>query len=60
MADRIHHLLDRWLAEAPERPFIHLPGRTLTYADLGRLVDALELELRADGVRPGDRVMVVA
>ncbi len=60
MADRIHHLLDRWLAEAPERPFIHLPGRTLTYADLGRLVDALEQELRADGVRPGDRVMVVA
>ncbi|GAB2485585.1 class I adenylate-forming enzyme family protein [Comamonas humi] len=60
MAERIHELLDRWLAEAPERPFIHLPGRTLSYADLGRLVDALEQELRADGVRPGDRVMVVA
>ena len=32
----------------------------MTYAQVGALVDALEAELRADGVRPGDRVMVVA
>ena len=32
----------------------------MTYRDVGALVDALEAELRADGVRPGDRVMVVA
>ncbi len=57
---RIHELLDRWLAEAPERPFIHLPDHSLSYADLGMLADALEGELRADGVRPGDRVLVVA
>lgn len=60
MPERIHELLDRWLAEAPRRPFIHLPDRTLSYADLGALADALEHELRADGVRPGDRVLVVA
>ena len=60
MARRIHELLDRWLAEAPERPFIHLSDRSLSYADLGMLADALEGELRADGVRPGDRVLVVA
>ena len=57
---RIHQFLDRWLQEAPDRPFIYLPNRTLTFADLGRLVDALEAELRAQHVRAGDRVLVVA
>ncbi|HGP6117834.1 TPA: AMP-binding protein, partial [Vibrio cholerae O1] len=61
MAERIHHLLDRWLAEAPARPFIHLPdGRSLSFADLGALTDTAEAELRALDVRPGDRVLVVA
>ncbi|MFG5776610.1 class I adenylate-forming enzyme family protein [Comamonas sp. J-3] len=60
MVERIHQLLDRWLQEAPERPFIYLPDRTLSYADLGRLVDALEAELRSLQVRSGDRVLVVA
>ncbi|MDR2328212.1 MAG: long-chain fatty acid--CoA ligase, partial [Comamonas sp.] len=60
MEFRIHQFLDRWLQEAPDRPFIYLPDRTLSYADLGRLVDALEAELRALQVRSGDRVLVVA
>ena len=60
MVERIHQLLDRWLQEAPDRPFIYLPDRTLSYADLGRQVDALEAELRSLQVRSGDRVLVVA
>ena len=61
MAQRIHQLLDRWLAEAPGQPFIHLPdGCSLSFADLGALTDAAEAELRALGVRAGDRVLVVA
>ena len=61
MAARIHQLLDRWLAQAPDRPFIHLPdGRSLSFADLGALTDAAEAELRQLGVRAGDRVLVVA
>lgn len=61
MTERIHHLLDRWLAEAPERPFIHLPdGRSLSFAELGARTDVAEAELRALGVRAGDRVLVVA
>ncbi|MFT3721888.1 class I adenylate-forming enzyme family protein [Pseudorhodoferax sp.] len=60
MAERIHELLDRWLAEAPGRPFIHLPDRALSYADLGAMADALAQELRESGVRRGDRVLVVA
>ncbi len=61
MPTRLHHALDRWLAEAPQRPFIHLPdGRSLSFADLGAMTDAAEAELRALDVRPGDRVLVVA
>ncbi|VWC57510.1 class I adenylate-forming enzyme family protein [Burkholderia lata] len=60
MAERIHELLDRWLTDDPERPFIHLADRTLSYADVGALADALSRELQADGVRAGDRVLVVA
>lgn len=60
MSVRIHQFLDRWLQQDPDRPFIFLPDRTLSYADLGRLVDTLEQELRAQDVRAGDRVMVVA
>lgn len=61
MATRIHHLLDHWLAQAPDRPFIHLPaGRSLSFADVGALADTAEAELRRLDVRPGDRVLVVA
>lgn len=57
---RLHHAFDAWLAREPQRPFIHEPQRTWTFAALGAWVDAAERELRADGVRPGDRVLVVA
>lgn len=58
--NRIHDLFDRRLAEVPDRVFLHLPGRTLSFAELGALVDVAEAELRAVGVLPGDRVLVVA
>lgn len=62
---RIHHLFDGWLRRSPDRVFLHLRGAdgapaSMTYAEVGALVDALEAELRADGVRPGDRVLAVA
>jgi malonyl-CoA/methylmalonyl-CoA synthetase len=62
---RIHALFDHWLRRSPDRVFLHLrdgagQAATLSYSDVGALVDTLETELRADGVRPGDRVMVVA
>jgi acyl-CoA synthetase (AMP-forming)/AMP-acid ligase II len=64
-AARIHELFDQWLRTSPHRVFLHLRGpdgepRTMDYAQVGALAGALEAELRADGVRPGDRVMVVA
>lgn len=58
--ERIHEAFDAWLSRDAGRPFLHLPGRELDFRALGALVDALEQELRDDGVRPGDRVLVVA
>jgi len=61
MTERIHHLLDRWLIQTPQRPFMHLPdGRSLSFAEVGALTDTAEAELRRLNVRPGDRVLVVA
>ena len=61
MTERIHHLLDRWRIEAPQRPFIYLPdGTSLSFAGLAVLTDRAEAELRALDVRPGDRVLMVA
>ena len=57
---RIHSLFDQRLQGSPNRPFLYLPDSRMTYAELGAWVTLLEVELRADGVRAGDRVMVVA
>lgn len=62
---RIHTLFDGWLQRNPQRVFLKLRGpdgqpATMTYAQVGELVDALQAELIGDGVRPGDRVLAVA
>lgn len=59
-ATRLHHLFDQRLAATPDAVFLHLPDHTLSFAQLGAMVDTLEGELRAQGVQPGDRVLAVA
>ena len=59
-AIRLHDLFDRRLAADPLRPFLHTGEAVLTFADLGRLVERIESELRAQRVLAGDRVMAVA
>ena len=59
-ATRLHQLFDQRLSQSPERPFLLLPQQSLSYADLGAQVEALEAELRCEGVLAGDRVLVVA
>lgn len=56
----LHDLFDRRLASDPQRPFLHTDEAVLTFADLGRLVERIESELRAQQVLAGDRVMAVA
>lgn len=57
---RIHSLFDKRLHETPDWPFLHLPDASISYAALDAWVTLLERELLADGVRPGDRIMIVA
>src|SRR4051812_1196306 len=57
---RIHSLFDQRLGASPERPFLLLPDASMSYAALGDWVTLLTQELLDDGVRPGDRVMVLA
>jgi len=57
---RIHQLFDERAAQAPDHPFLFMPDRVMTLAELAQQVDALEAELREAGVRLGDRVLVAA
>lgn len=58
--NHLHDAFDAWLARDAQRPFLYLPQSELSFQDLGAMVDALEQELREDGVRSGDRILVVA
>jgi fatty-acyl-CoA synthase len=44
--------VQRW----PQRPFVIAEGRTISYAEMDRLVDRAARGLMALGVQPGDRV----
>jgi malonyl-CoA/methylmalonyl-CoA synthetase len=57
---RIHEAFDDWLARDPQRPFLLTTHGDVDFAALGAMVDALANELRTEGVRPGDRVLIVA
>lgn len=57
---RIHQLFDERAAQAPDHPFLFMPDRVMTLAELAQQVNALEVELRDAGVRLGDRVLVAA
>jgi malonyl-CoA/methylmalonyl-CoA synthetase len=57
---RLHEGFDVWLRRDAGRPFLFLPDGESSYAELGRQVEALQNELTEAGVRPGDRVLVVA
>lgn len=60
-ATRIHQLFDRARAEHPDRAALtDWDGRVLTYAALDRLIDDAGASLRDRGLRPGDRLLVVA
>jgi acyl-CoA synthetase (AMP-forming)/AMP-acid ligase II len=57
---RIHHLLEERAARTPDAVFLHEPGGTTTYAQLQSMVDVAAQDLLAAGVRPTDRVLLVA
>ncbi len=57
---RIDSILRNAAARTPDAPALVDAGRTLTYRDLADLVDRRADQLRARGVRPGDRVLLAS
>jgi acyl-CoA synthetase (AMP-forming)/AMP-acid ligase II len=60
LPDRVGALATRWAALAPDRPALVESGGVWRYGELPGIVDATRAWLTANGVRPGDRVMIVA
>jgi fatty-acyl-CoA synthase len=56
----ISHWLRRWAARRPEQEAIVFEGERVTYGELDARVDAVARGLQGLGVRPGDRVAVLA
>lgn len=60
LPERIGALASRWAETAPERVALVDAGGAWRYGELPRVVDATRDWLIHAGVRPGDRVMIVA
>ncbi|MDM0024398.1 class I adenylate-forming enzyme family protein [Variovorax saccharolyticus] len=59
-ATRIHELLALRAAQTPDAIFLHAPQRATTFAALQSLADTATRDLLDAGVRPTDRVLLVA
>ena len=57
---RIHHAFLPWVEANPDGIALFDDSRTLRYRDLPAAVDAVAAQMAAAGVRPGDRVLLVA
>lgn len=57
---RIHELLEARASRAPEAAFLFEPAGAVSYAQLQAMAEAATQDLLAAGVRPTDRVLLVA
>ena len=55
----LFHFLDQAAEKWPSRKAIHFQNYRLTYAKLKKLTETVAANLRAHGVRPGDRVALM-
>jgi acyl-CoA synthetase (AMP-forming)/AMP-acid ligase II len=60
LPNRIHEVMDRYVAETPDRPALIDDKTRLTYRELDQAVSGVAEALRALGVRAGDRMMIVS
>jgi acyl-CoA synthetase (AMP-forming)/AMP-acid ligase II len=60
LPDRIGELTTRWADRQPDHPALIDASGMWRYRDLPLVVDAVRAWLQGQGVRPGDRVMIVA
>ncbi|NVK19938.1 MAG: AMP-binding protein [Methylocystaceae bacterium] len=56
---RVSHKVWEWVEKMPERSALMDPERKWTYGDLGQAIENAKAHLKAHGVVPGDRIMVV-
>nr|BFD41005.1 hypothetical protein FFPRI1PSEUD_25040 [Pseudomonas sp. FFPRI_1] len=57
---RIHRRVEEWARRTPEAIALLAQGQSLSYAQLDQRANALALHLQGLGVRPDDRVAIVA
>ncbi|WKB54262.1 class I adenylate-forming enzyme family protein [Eleftheria terrae] len=57
---RLHQVIDRWARDTPSAPALEDATQQLSYAELQQRVAAAGKRLAAAGLRPGDRLLVVA
>src|SRR5581483_7592057 len=60
LPNRIHEVIDRHVAAAPDSIALIEDGETLTYRQFDRAITGTADALRELGVRPGDRVLIVS
>jgi acyl-CoA synthetase (AMP-forming)/AMP-acid ligase II len=58
---RIHETVGRWATTTPDAlAFLDFDGRPLTYGELKQSIKEAKADLLAEGVQPGDRVLIVS
>ncbi|NUU38255.1 class I adenylate-forming enzyme family protein [Pseudomonas sp. C2B4] len=60
LPDYLHQILDRHASSHDDAPALHESGQTLSYGQLREAVVRLAKQFESDGIRAGDRVMLVA
>jgi len=60
LPDRLHLAVEEWIRRSPDAEALVDHEVRWTYRELGQAVDAAEQWLREQGLRPGDRLMVVS
>jgi long-chain acyl-CoA synthetase len=60
LPNRVHEVMDPHVAATPDRAALIDDNATLTYRELDRVVGGTADALRALGIRPGDRMMIVS
>src|SRR3546814_11749071 len=60
LPQRLSDTVRRWSAEAPDSLALSQAGTTFTYRQLADAIAQTAAELRDGGIRPGDRLMIVA
>ena len=59
LPERIHAILEPWVANQPDAVVLEDADRRLTYSELDDAVASTAERLRGAGLRPGDRLLVV-